>query len=131
MIGTQISKLSHLNAAINPALRGALVYVDLPSDYDEWISKVYRTADKLEAIWKYRTQGSKDTETWHTNDPSILVQNNSYKSQQKVDYEGDITMEGASISIMTTQLRKKGPRLNNLEQSEKISSENSRKPWAP
>lgn len=126
------SKLSHLSGAINRSLRGALVFVDLPLDYDDWVAKVSSTAKKLENLGDYRPPDSRETVTWISTDATIVAPISSLKQPTtNYDGDGDVIMEDASLSVLSAELRRTGNRLDNLESGEGNQNREARKPPAP
>lgn len=124
--------MSHLSTAINKSLEDALVYVDLPLDYEEWVAKVGRTAGKPENLGRYRPVNSKFIETWFTNDTFVTTPIITQEEKLRgLDYDGDTIMEGNSLAVMSVELRKIGRRLENLENSGRQSQARPSKPNAP
>lgn len=126
------SKLSHLSTAINKSLEDALVYVDLPSEYDEWVVKVRRTAGKLENLSRYRPPNSKLTETWYINDIIVTMPVPNHEEKPRgIDSEGDTIMGNNSLEVLSLELRKIGRKLEKLENNGRQSQGRSQKPHAP
>lgn len=120
---------------INKSIEDALVFVDLTLDYDEWVAKVWRTAEKLENLGRYRPKNSKFTETWLINE--TIVTKSVTTQEEKicgVDYDGDTIMKGNPQALMNLERRKIGRRQESLEQSGKQSQVRQLKsnaPWCP
>ena len=76
------AKLTLLDSAINEGLRRALVSVDLPEQYNNWVQQVMKVSYKLEALLP--KAGRRETQPV-LNPPTIPTQR---------DAEGDTTMSG-------------------------------------
>ncbi|KAI1002160.1 hypothetical protein K3495_g6044 [Podosphaera aphanis] len=125
------SKGNILNAAINNALRKALVPVKLPSEenYSLWISEVKEVADELEALPDYRPKGLIKTST--RLGPPKSGSALSKGEEPAKDLDGDVLMKDVD-SILTALAnfnRRSNPRPS--KGSRQLESNPSSKPPAP
>ncbi|KAI0992105.1 hypothetical protein K3495_g16081, partial [Podosphaera aphanis] len=128
---TPASKVNILNAAINNALRKALVPVKLPSEenYSLWISEVKEVADKLEALPDYRPKGSIKTST--RLGPPKSGSALSKGEEPAKDLDGDVVMKDVDsiLAALANFNRRSNPRPS--KGSRQLESNPSPKPPAP
>ena len=75
-----------LESVINEKLREALIYTDLPKEYNKWVQRVMVLASKIEALPSYRAGG-----------PQQRVQGGrGYYANPHKDREGDSPMTGVN-----------------------------------
>lgn len=106
-------KIIRINEAINEKLSSALIDVDLPDDdYDGWVSRVRKTASRLEARQGYVTESHTSTRYLEKLNTALLrpfversfSESSKPKPSPQLDADGDVQMSGVNLVALINAL---------------------------